>query len=118
MCCVFSWHLCLLNSGFNKFFNYMPVPDMKAGATLLMMAFSKSGWVLSLVGIVEIVSGILFALPKYRALGAIVLLPVVVGILVFHLVQEPNGNPVGIILSALNGYIIFEKLDRYKPMIK
>jgi putative oxidoreductase len=110
--------LMLINSGLNKFFNYMDLPKMSMGATATMIAFSKSGWLMQLVAVVEIAGGILFALPKYRPLGVIVLLPVIVGILLFHIVQEPSGLVPAIIMTALAGYVIFENQDRYKPMIK
>ncbi|QSE95862.1 DoxX family protein [Fulvivirga lutea] len=110
--------LMMINSGLNKFLNYMPWPEMPEPAMNLMTAFMESGWVFPLVAVAEIVGGILFILPKYRALGAIVLFPVVVGIFLFHAVLEPSTMPVAIIILAINLYVIYENREKYMPMIK
>jgi uncharacterized membrane protein YphA (DoxX/SURF4 family) len=46
----------------------------------LFAAFGEISWLMPLVGIVEVIGGLLFIFPKTRALGAIVILPVMVGI--------------------------------------
>src|SRR5690606_21897549 len=88
----------MLNSGLNKFIGYMEMPPLPEDAASLMMAFAGSGWIIPLLGLVEITGGVLFAIPKTRALGAIVLFPVIVGILLFHILQAPEGLMMGIIL--------------------
>lgn len=78
--------LCLLvglmfvNGGLNKFLNYMPVPDDLPKAFVQMMqAMMQMGWLMPLVGASEIVAGVLFAIPRTRPLGAIMLFPLMVG---------------------------------------
>ena len=74
--------LMFINAGLNKFFHYMPVPkDLPEKAVKAGMTFMEIGWLMPLVGTAEIVGGILFILPKTRALGAIILLPVLTGVL-------------------------------------
>ena len=71
-----------INAGLNKFFNYMPMPkNMPENMMKIMGAFMQIGWLMPLIGIVEIVGGILFIPSKYRALGAIIIFPVMIGIL-------------------------------------
>lgn len=109
--------LLMINSGLNKFFNYMPLPEMPEAASNLMTAFAESGWVLPLLGVFETLGGILIILPKTRALGAIMLVPIVVGILWFHLILEPSGIPISIILCIVLAWIIIENKSKYMPMI-
>lgn len=103
--------------GLNKFAGFMPMPPMPAAAGELMGAFGASGWLIPLIALAEIVGGALLLITKTRALGAIVLFPVIVGIFLFHLVLDPGGLVIGVILLVVNCWIIFENKDKYMPMI-
>jgi len=110
--------LLYINSGLNKFFNYMPMPeDMPEKTKQFFDAFVSIVWLMPLVAIAEIGGGILFILKKYRALGAIILLPITIGILLTHIVQAPDGLIMGIILMAINLWVIYENREKYMPMI-
>jgi uncharacterized membrane protein YphA (DoxX/SURF4 family) len=111
--------LMFINSGLNKFFNYMPMPkDIPANLMIIMGAFMQIGWLLPLVASVEIVGGVLFMITKTRALGAIIILPVMVGIVLTHLINAPTGLPVALILFAINIWVIVENRSKYLPMIR
>ena len=97
----------------------MPMPDDLPEEMLnLFMNLMEFGWLLPLVAWVEIIGGILLILPKTRALGAVVLFPVQVGILLIHLNQAPEGLALAIVLMAIHLWIIFENKDKYLPMLK
>ena len=111
--------LMFINSGLNKFLNFMPVPeDMPESLTQLIAALTEIGWLLPLVGVVEIVAGLLFMIPKYRALGAIMILPIMVGIMLTHTITDTSGLPVALVLFAINLWVIFENREKYMPMIQ
>ena len=111
--------LLFINSGLNKFFNYMPVPkDLPEGLLKVVGAFMEIKWLLPLIAVVEIVGGILVITNKFRALGAIVILPVMVGILLTHIINAPSGLILALILFVINSWIIFENRQKYMPMIK
>jgi uncharacterized membrane protein YphA (DoxX/SURF4 family) len=111
--------LMFINSGLNKFFNYMPVPkDLPAGLMKLMGAFMEIGWLLPLVAVAEIVGGILVITNKYRALGAIIIFPVMIGVMLTHLLQAPSGLPIALVLFAINIWIIIENREKYLPMVR
>tara|TARA_R110000868_G_scaffold116636_4_gene310257 strand:- start:589 stop:972 length:384 start_codon:yes stop_codon:yes gene_type:complete len=110
--------LMFINAGLNKFFNYMPVPDdLPEGMFIVMEAFMTIGWLFPLVGIFEIVGGVLFIFSKTRALGAIVIFPIMVGILLTHILNAPSGLPIGVILFIINLWIVFENKDKYLLLI-
>ncbi|QQS50863.1 MAG: DoxX family protein [Bacteroidota bacterium] len=111
--------LMFINAGLNKFFNYSPMPEtMPEELMNLMSAFMTIGWLMPLVAVAEISGGILFMFRKFRALGAVIILPVTIGILLTHLLQEPSGLPIAIVLMAINLWVIFENWQKYLPMIK
>ncbi|MGG6230378.1 DoxX family protein [Tenacibaculum sp. SDUM215027] len=111
--------LMFINSGLNKFLNYMPMPeDLPEKMMSTMTAMMEIGWLMPLVGIAEILGGILFIIPKTRALGAVVIFPVMIGIMLTHIFQAPSGLPMAIALFAINLWVIYENCDAYKPMVK
>ena len=60
--------LMFINSGLNKFFNYMPMPeDLPEKMMKLFTAFMEIGWLMPLIAVAEIVGGLLFITNKYRA---------------------------------------------------
>ncbi|QTY27150.1 DoxX family membrane protein [Flavobacterium sp. CS20] len=110
--------LMMVNSGLNKFFHYMPMPEMSEEMMQIMNAFMTIKWILPLVAIVEIIGGILIAIPKTRALGSIILLPVIVGIFTHHLVLEMSTIGIALILLGINIWAIVDNWNKYKPIIE
>ena len=108
-----------INSGLNKFFNYMPMPkDMPENMMKVMTAFMEIGWLMPLIAVAEIAGGVLFITNKYRALGAIIIFPIMIGILLTHIIIAPSGLPVALVLLAIEIWVIIENREKYLPMIK
>lgn len=115
VCLLFG--LMFINAGLNKFFNYMPVPEeMPEELMKLFSAFMAIGWLMPLVGFAEILGGILFIIPKTRALGAVVIFPVMIGIILTNTV-ELSGMPISLALFAINLWVIYENRHKYAPMV-
>jgi uncharacterized membrane protein YphA (DoxX/SURF4 family) len=111
--------LMFINSGLNKFFHYMPMPkDIPENIMKMMGAFMEIGWLLPLIACVEIVGGVLFITNKFRALGAIIIFPVLVGIVIYHITIAPSGLPIPLTLLAIEIWVIIENREKYLPMIK
>jgi putative oxidoreductase len=109
--------LMMLNSGLNKFFNYLPVPeDLPEPIMNDTLAFMEISWLMPLIAIVEILGGVLFMIPRTRALGALVIFPVMIGILLTHIIVEPNGLPIALILWAILLWAMWENREKYKPL--
>jgi putative oxidoreductase len=109
--------LMMINSGVNKFLNYMTMPEMSEAAGALANAFVQSGWVFPLVALAEIVGGAMISTNRFRALGAIILLPVTIGIFLFHAVLDPGAIVMSIVLLAINSWVIIENTNKYLPMV-
>ncbi|WP_026898816.1 DoxX family membrane protein [Daejeonella oryzae] len=111
--------LMFINAGLNKFFNYMPPPEnLPENLMKVMEAVMTIGWLMPLIGIAEIVGGILFITNKYRALGAIIIFPIMIGILLTSIMNAPSGLPLTLILLAINLWVIIENRAKYLPMIQ
>ena len=116
VCLLFG--LMFINAGLNKFLNYMPVPkDLPESMMKVMGAMMQISWLMPLVGIIEITGGILFTIPRFRALGAIIILPVMVGIVLLNIFNAPTGLPIALVLFAINIWVIIENRAKYLPLI-
>lgn len=93
----------------------MPIPK---NLVKLFAAFMEIGWLMPLIAVAEIVGGLLFITNKYRALGAIIIFPVMIGILLTHLITAPSGLPIALVLLAINLWVIIENREKYLPMIQ
>ena len=97
----------------------MPIPDDLPEKTIkVMTAFMEINWLMPLVGFVEILGGILFIIPKTRALGAIVIFPIMIGILLTNIFSAPSGLPIAIILLLINVWIMYENKGKYLSLVK
>jgi len=111
--------LMFINAGLNKFFYYMPAPkDLSKNLARAMKAFTEIGWLMPLVGAMEVLGGLLFIFPKTRALGALVIFPVMIGILLTNTVTDPSGLPIALILFAIHLWVLFENRHKYLPMLR
>ena len=111
--------LIFINAGLNIFFNYMPMPkDMPENLMKAMTAFMQIGWLMPLIAVAEIIGGVLFITNKFRALGAIIIFPVLIGILLTHILLAPSGLPLALVLVAIELWVIIENREKYLPMIR
>jgi putative oxidoreductase len=111
--------LLFINSGLNKIFQYMPMPkDMPADMMKVVEAFGAIVWLMPLIAVVEIIGGILVIIPKYRALGALMILPIMVGILLTHIYNAPSGLPIALILVAVLTWIMIENRHKYAALFR
>ncbi|MFD1000016.1 DoxX family membrane protein [Ohtaekwangia kribbensis] len=117
VCLLFG--LMFINAGLNKFFNYMPVPDdMPESLQRVMGAFMEIKWLMPLIGFAEVLGGVLIIIPKVRALGAIVIFPVLIGIVLTNIIFVPSGLPIALILFAIDLWVIVENREKYLPMVR
>lgn len=115
-CLLFG--LMFINAGLNKFFNYIPPPaDMPEDSMRMFQALMQIGWLMPLIAVAEIAGGILFIIPKYRAFGAVILSPVIAGIMLTHITVAPEGLPIALPLFAIYVWVIVENRHKYLPMI-
>ena len=111
--------LVFINAGLNKFFNYMPIPeDLPENMVKLMSALMEVSWLIPLVAFAEILGGLLFAIPKTRVLGAMVIFPVIIGILLTNINSAPSDLPIALILLAINLWIIYENREKLSLLIR
>jgi uncharacterized membrane protein YphA (DoxX/SURF4 family) len=117
LCLLFG--LMFINAGLNKFFNYIPVPkDLPAELVKVNQAMLEIGWLMPLIATVEMIGGLLFIVKKFRPLAAVMLFPIMVGILLTHLLYEHSSLPLVIVLFVIELWVIIDNREKYLPMIR
>ena len=110
--------LMFINSGLDKFLHYMPVPkDLPEDLMKAFGAFMQIGWVLPLVAVAEILGGFLIVFPRTRALGALVIFPVMAGAFITNAVYYQQGLPMVIAMAAILIWIMVENRNKYLPLV-
>lgn len=111
--------LMFINAGLNKFLNYMPMPkDMPQNMVKVMQAYMVIGWLMPLAGAAEVLGGLLLIIPRTRALGAVVLVPILTGILLSNISMAPSGLPIVLVMIAIVIWVIIDNWEKYLPMIR
>ena len=111
--------LLFINGGLAKLLKYMPTPtDLPEAVVKDNAALAEISWLLPLIGTAEVLGGLLIIIPKTRALGALVVFPVMVGVLLHHIFVDPKNIVIAIVIwIALIGIILKNKV-KYLPLIK
>lgn len=108
----------MVNAGLNKLFKFFPMPeDAPRAMQDMMAAFESTGWLMPLLGVAEVIGGILLAIPRTRMVGALVLLPISIGILCSHIVGEPAGIPLALVFLAVNAWVLIDGRHRLMPLV-
>lgn len=96
--------------GLNKFFGFIAVdpPADEMAQTFLGTMFTS--YLVKLVALAEIIGGALLLIPRTAFLGSMILLPVTVNIVAFHLFHDLPGNGLWVITTMLHiGVLFFQK---------
>lgn len=112
--------LMFINAGLDKFFHYMPTPELPEETKKVFAALMVIPWILPLVGVIEFIGGLLAFFSKTRTLGAMVLLPVMVGILAQNFTVDPSGAGIGIsvVLLVILLWILFDNAHKLKEIFR
>jgi len=108
-------------SGLVVLLKVAPMPALPEGtpAAQFMAAFAPTGY-LTFVKVVEVIGGILVAIPKTRNLGLLALGPVIVNILAYHaFIMKGDGlaSPPLIIIVLLALYLLWCERKAFRGLI-
>ena len=96
----------------------MPPPAEGTPAASFMAAFGPTGY-MTFVQICEIVGGILVAIPKTRNWGLLVLGPIIVNILAYHILIMQGGGLVGppLVVALLAAFLLFAERGKFAGLL-
>lgn len=109
--------LALIAIGVMGFFVEPPADQLTEKGAAALAGLEALG-VSKFILIVEIFAGLLLITGFMPAFGAILAAPIVVGINVYHLVQEPSTIVPGLVFALFNAYLGYAYWDKYKAIFK
>lgn len=110
--------LLFINAGLDKFLHYMPIPPLEPEVVKVGEAFVSIKWLLPLVGAVELIAGLLFLFSKTRLLGAMMIFPVMIGILLHNAVYMPSGLLIAGVFFGINLWVLYDHKQTIRSLIK
>jgi uncharacterized membrane protein YphA (DoxX/SURF4 family) len=113
--------LLFIMSGVVVLFNLVQAPPPPAGSPAAMFfgAFGPTGY-LSFVKVLEILGGVLVAIPKTRNFGLLVLGPILVNILAFHVFVLKGAmlvDPMLIFICLLAAYLLWVERKKFAALL-
>jgi len=104
--------------GSNVFFHFIPMPPQKPSlATDFSKALMESNYVY-VVGFLQVAGGLLILIGRYVPLGLMLLGPVIVNILLFHIFLEPTGLPMAIVVSTIALFLLWRYRASFAGLVK
>jgi putative oxidoreductase len=98
--------------GSNAFLHFIPMQPMPGDAGAFMGALFRSGY-LYVIAALQVLGGLCLLIhPRFVALGLLILGPIIVNILLFHIFMAPAGLPLAIIVLLLALFLLW--IYRYK----
>jgi putative oxidoreductase len=97
--------LVFLVFGSNNFFHFMPNQPIPGDAGVLADVLFRHGW-FTFHGVLEVVAGVLLLIGRYVPVALVLLGPILVNILMFHLTLAAGILP-GLICTVLEVFLIY-----------
>ena len=97
-------------------FNIMPTHIYTGEAAIFIDSLSNTGYILKTVGIFEIFIGLLLLLNKWISFALLLLVPISVNILLFHIFLDLPGLIVALVVVVLNAILIYKHWKVYRPL--
>ncbi len=113
-----AYGLLFLVVGLNYFFNFIPMPPLAEAGSNFMLALAATGYMLPLNAGVQVVAGSMLLLNIFTPLALIVLAPVVVNILLFHIFLDPTVLGLAISLTVIECFLAVMYWDHYSHLFK
>ncbi len=102
--------------GANFFLQFLPNPEVTPAAGAFLGALAVSGYMFPLVKITEVVGGLLLLSGRGVPFALTLLAPITVNIAAFHLVLDPAGSPIALILVALQAVAAWGYRKSFSPL--
>jgi hypothetical protein len=108
--------LTFLVFGLNGFLHFLPQPVPPEPALAFFGALAATGYMIPLLFTTQVAGGALI-LAGMVPLGLVLLAPVIVNILLFHVFLAPSGLPLAVIVAALECFLAWAHGEVFRPLL-
>lgn len=105
--------------GLNGFLNFIPPPPtpLPAVAGEFIGALVKTGYMLPLIAGAQVLVGALLLANRFVPFALVLIAPVIINIVAFHVFLEPSGLAIALIVLLLEIYLAWVYRGAYRPML-
>jgi len=104
--------------GIDFLYPYLPAQQASPAGTAFLEALLGTGYLFQLVKIIEMGSAILLITGWRPALGVALVAPIVLNIALYHLILDPNGIMVGLLIAILEAFLLWAYRDAFMPLLR
>ncbi|GAC1414452.1 MAG: hypothetical protein NVSMB62_00350 [Acidobacteriaceae bacterium] len=101
--------------GLNAFFHFIPMQPIPGDAGTFVNIMYAHGW-LTFLGILYALAGALLLTGRYVPVGLVILGPILVNILLFHITLAPSGIAPGLVATLLELFLIWAYWPAFRPI--
>jgi uncharacterized membrane protein YphA (DoxX/SURF4 family) len=106
--------------GLNGFLHFIQEPKstpMPEGAKAFAEAMMRTGYMFQLVAGTQLIAGLLLLLNLFVPLALVLLMPVLVNIIAFHIFLQPAGIVPGLVFMVMELYLAWVYRKAYSPIL-
>lgn len=111
--------LILFVFGLNGFLNFLPKPTapMSEQALAFIGGLMGAGYMFPLIKGTEVIVGALLLANRFVPLALVVIFPIVVNIVAFHVLLAPSGAALVLVMLAIELFLAWTYRSAYRPML-
>lgn len=98
-------------------FKLVPQPEQTGNVKIFMDGMAASVYMMTTIKVIELICAVAFLSGRFVPLATVVIFPINVNILLFHVFLAPEGLPVAVLLMIGNLLLAWNYRDRYKSML-
>ncbi len=99
-------------------FKLVPQPEMTGDIKTFMDGVNATGYMMTTIKVIELICAAAFLSGRFVPLAAVVIFPININILLFHVTIAPEGLLIAILLMAGNLFLAWYYRDKYKPLFE
>jgi putative oxidoreductase len=98
-------------------FKLVPQPELKGAAKTYMDGMNAAPYFLPLLKITELLCGLAFVSGRFLPLATVVIFPITLNIMFYHIFVAPEGMVVGILLMLANLFLAYACRKHYVSLL-
>ena len=102
--------------GSNYFLQFLPMAPVPEPAGAYLGALAASGFTFPIIKSLEIATGVMLLTGRWIPLSLVLLAPIVVNIVAFHLVLAPAGAGLALVLTGLGLVLAWAHREAFRPL--
>lgn len=107
----------LLFASIAVLFNLAPQPELTGNPKLFMEGVAASGYLMTLIKVTELLCGLAFVIGRFVPLATVVIAPITLNILFYHIFTDRSGLAVALFMVAANLFLAYRHWDKFRPML-